>query len=87
MKKLLAGLLAVVLLSGVAPRISLADMVPGPSVPERKTPRKPEFRVQTVPIYSVAAGVVAVALTGSLIVLARIRKKSLQSETPETNQD
>ncbi len=82
MKRIIAGLLAVVLLSNVAPPAGRADLIPGPPIPERKMPRKPEVREQTVPLYAVAAGLTAVALIASLVALRVIRRKSLASQTP-----
>jgi hypothetical protein len=58
-------------------------MPPGPRIPVPKTPRKQEAREETLPLYGVAAGLTAVALTVSLIVLRVIRRKSPSSETPE----
>ena len=82
MKKIAAGLLAVVLLSSVAPPVGRTNGIPSPPIPERKTAREPEVRQETAPLYAVAAGITAMALTASLITLRVIRKKSLASQMP-----
>ena len=84
MRRIVAILLAAVCLSSAPLPAGRADpMPPGPRIPERKTPRKQEARQETVPLYAVAAGLTAVALTASLIALRVIRRKSPSSETPE----
>jgi hypothetical protein len=85
MKKIVAFLLAAALLLSAVPGIVRADMMlPFPPVPERKTPQKVVTRRETVPLYSLAAGLTAMALTGSLIALQLIRWRNEKavSETP-----
>ena len=81
MKRIVAALLAVVLLSSVAPPAGRADPMPLPPIPQRNAPGM-KVRKQTAPLYAVAAGLTAVALTASLIALRVIRRKSLASQTP-----
>jgi len=81
MRTLLAGILSLALLLGVGTPTTHADEIPPyPTAPERKTPREPQVRYGGVPLYSVVAGILAVALTGSLIALRWIRLKSSESE-------
>jgi predicted small lipoprotein YifL len=81
MKRIVAALLAVVLLSSVAPPAGRADPMPLPPIPQRNAPGM-KVRKQTAPLYAVAAGLTAVALTASLIALRVIRRKSLAAQTP-----
>jgi hypothetical protein len=84
MRRIIAILLAAVCISSAPLPAGRADpMPPGPRIPERNTPRKQGAREEIVPLYAVAAGLTAVALTASLITLRVIRRKSASSETPE----
>lgn len=82
MKTLLTLCCAALLWSGVA--AARADMIPGPEVPERKTPQEIVFRSrQFGTLCTVAAGITAVCLAGSLVVLRCIRKKTKAQQSPE----
>jgi hypothetical protein len=72
MKRIVMCLIGICLLSLVDSRVSRADMILGPQIPERTTQR----RTESIPLYAVSAGIVAVALTGSLIALRVIRKRN-----------
>ncbi|MEN6450460.1 MAG: hypothetical protein ABFC96_08215 [Thermoguttaceae bacterium] len=72
MKRVIACLVALLLLCLAGTKTARADMIPGPRVPERRT----AWRIETTSVYSVAAGVVAVALAGSLVALRMIRRRS-----------
>jgi hypothetical protein len=77
MKQIIACLVGICLLSPVELRVAHGDMIPGPQRPER--PDKPVELQQTtraIPLYAVAAGVAAVAMTGSLIALRVVRKRN-----------
>jgi hypothetical protein len=71
MKRIITCLVGLCLLSPVGARTLRADEIPPvPPAPERKVQKK----TASIPLYSVAAGVAAVAMTGSLIGLRVIRK-------------
>jgi hypothetical protein len=73
MKWITTCLVGICLLSPIGLRALYADEIPpGPRPPERKVQKKTE----SIPIYSVAAGVVAVTMTGSLVALRVIRKRN-----------
>jgi hypothetical protein len=75
MKRIFAALSAAVLLLPLGAGHARADMIPPyPPPPERP----PEAQRHDLPVVSIAAGVVAVALTGSLIALRLIRKRNVQ---------
>jgi hypothetical protein len=74
MKCFIACLVGLYLLSPVGLRVSRADMITAPDIPERKTPHK-TASVSILPVHAMAAGGVAVALTGSLVALRVIRKR------------
>jgi hypothetical protein len=75
MKRIVAWVIAACLLCGVGSSMAQADIPSSyPDVPERPASVQPGRPVSGVPLYSIAAGVVAVALSGSLIALRRIRK-------------
>jgi hypothetical protein len=73
MKWILACLVGVCLLSPIDLHVSRADVIPGPVIPERKAQRE---KTATYPVYASAAGVVAVALSGSFVALRVIRKRN-----------
>ena len=78
MKRIVACLVLVGLLGRFGLPTAHADMISerGPHIPD-PPPRFPkETRSSRYPTYAIAAGVVAVALTGSLIALRAIRKRS-----------
>jgi hypothetical protein len=75
MKRIVARVILGCLLCWVGSSIAQADLIPtGPQAPERPESVQAARSRNAFPVYSVAAGVVAVALTGSLIALRRIRK-------------
>jgi hypothetical protein len=77
MKRIVACIILVCLLCSVRVPIARGDMIPPvPGPPEIPQRLREERQADRYPIYAVAAGVVAVALTGSLIALRRIRKRS-----------
>jgi hypothetical protein len=83
MKWIIVCLIALSIFCQAGAEALRADIVtipppPTPSSPVRKTER-PESKVETFPAYSVAAGVVAVALSGSLVALRIIRKRNGKS--------
>jgi hypothetical protein len=76
MKWLMAGVVVVTILYPIGVPMARADMIPsGPRVVENPT-RPPNAYRQGVPAYSIAAGVVALTLTGSLVALRTIRKRN-----------
>jgi hypothetical protein len=76
MKRLLGYIVAIVLLCLVGLQLSSADMIsPGPVIPKRPESEQQAHR-PTYPAYAIAAGGVAVTLTGSLIALRVIRKRN-----------
>lgn len=76
MKSIIAFLVCVCLLSPFGLRASRADEIPpGPQPPERPK-RTTQSRTESIPIYAISAGVVAVTLTGSLVALRVIRKRN-----------
>lgn len=77
MKRTLARVVAVCLLCHVGPLIARGDMFPpGPLPPDPPEWVQKERRSDRYPTYAIAAGVVAVALAGSLVALRTIRKNS-----------
>jgi hypothetical protein len=73
MKWIIASFVTLCLLSPLGTRSSRADEIPQfPPAPERKVQQK----TASIPLYSVAAGVAAVAMTGSLVGLRVIRKRN-----------
>jgi hypothetical protein len=74
MKCILKILIAVCLLSPIGLENSHADVVPGPPAPERPDQVQKEQKI-SIPVYSIAAGGVAVSLLISLVALRIIRKK------------
>jgi hypothetical protein len=75
MKWIIAGFVGLCLLSPVGARSSYADEIPpGPPIPSPKS--KVQRKTESIPLYSVAAGVAAVAMTGSLVGLRVIRKRN-----------
>lgn len=73
MKWIIACVVFSCLLAPVGSRVSYADMIPlRPTVPERKA----QWKTANIPVYAVAAGVVAVSLTGSLVALRVIRNRN-----------
>jgi hypothetical protein len=72
MKWIIACLVGICLLSPIGSQSLYADEIPlSPPTPERKVQK----RTVNIPVYAVAAGVVAVTMTGSLIALRVIRKR------------
>ena len=75
MKKILACLVGVCLLATVASRVAQADVVPpGPPIPERTKPT--QRKTESIPFYTIAGGIGALAMTGSFIALRVIRKRN-----------
>ncbi len=75
MKRILAWLVAMALLCSVGLQLARADMISGPVIPKRPESRQQVHRA-AYPAYAIAAGVVAVALSGSLVALHVIRKRN-----------
>jgi hypothetical protein len=75
MKWIIASFVGLCLLLPIGARNSYADEIPpGPPVPAPKG--KVQKKTESIPLYSVAAGVAAVAMTGSLVGLRIIRKRN-----------
>ena len=76
MKRFMAGAFAALMFWLSALPLARPDMIaPTPNPPERPPAYRSLHRQDGVPVYALAAGVVAVALTGSFIALRRIRKR------------
>jgi hypothetical protein len=75
MKWLMACVVGVSLLWPIGVQVARADAIP--TAPTTKNPtREPRGNALGVPAYSIAAGVVALTLTGSLVALRTIRKRN-----------
>jgi hypothetical protein len=75
MKWLKIVLVLLGLFSSVGLRDSYADVIPGPAPPKRPADLQNE-RKESTPLYPIASGVVAVALTISFFALRSIRKRN-----------
>jgi hypothetical protein len=75
MKRVFAWIVAVVLLCQLGLAVAYADVIPGPVIPKRPENKQPGHRAD-YPAYAIAAGGVAVALSGSLVALRVIRKRN-----------
>jgi hypothetical protein len=73
MRQILACLLVLALLGPLASPPLHANGLPGDFVPVRE--KTMDRLLDEIPLYSVAAGVAAVAMTGSLVALRIIRKR------------
>jgi hypothetical protein len=77
MKRIAARIIAVCLLCMAGLPITSADMIsPVPNAPEPPKGVQQRRQADGYPAYAATAGVVAVALSGSLIALRKIRKRS-----------
>jgi hypothetical protein len=76
MKWINAFILAIGMSSLFGVQVLHADMIPpGGPIPERRAEEaKPQRR--SIPPYAIGAGIVAVALTGSLVALRWVRKRN-----------
>jgi hypothetical protein len=75
MRRIVACVILGCLLWWIGSSIAHADVIPPPPVaPERPESLQTAQWWNGIPVYSVAAGVVAVALSASLIALRKIRK-------------
>lgn len=78
MKRVVAGMILVGLLCWAALPIASANMVDAPPILDSPKYVRAEWQSDPYPTYAIAAGVVGVALTSSLIVLRKIRRRSGQ---------
>ena len=80
MKRIAAYIVVVWLFCSAGLPIMRADMLPPvpkiPDPPKRVQEERQANQARPYPIYAITAGVVAVALTGSLIALRSIRKRN-----------